>query len=204
MGALTQTTGSLDWAVAAQPIDGERRCGDQSVVVAIPGGVLVGVIDGAGHGALAEEAALLAVRALEARPELPVDELIRRCHAALRDARGAVISLVSVRGYVASWIGIGNVEGVIVRAAGGASEVLLLRGGIVGQNLPTLLPSTVRLGPGDSLVLVTDGVRHGFGDEALRFPGLPVGMLASAILASHRRGTDDALVLVARMRIEAG
>lgn len=204
MGTVTQTTGPLDWAVAAQPIDGERQCGDQSVVVAIPGGVLVGVIDGAGHGALAEEAALLAVRTLEARPELPVDELIRRCHAALREARGAVISLVSIRGYVASWIGIGNVEGVIVRAAGGALEVLVLRGGIVGQNLPTLLSSTVRLGPGDTLVLVTDGVRHGFGDEARRFPGLPVGMVASAILASHRRGSDDALVLVARMRGEAG
>lgn len=204
MGALIQTTGPLDWAVAAQPIDGERQCGDQSVVVAFPGGVLVGVIDGAGHGPLAEEAALRAVRTLAARPELPVDELIRRCHAALRDTRGAVISLVSVRWHVASWIGVGNVEGGVIRAAGGAPEALLLRAGIVGQHLPALLPSPVRLGPGDSLVLVTDGVRHGFDEEVRRFPGLPVGMLASAILASHRRGTDDALVLVARMRIEGG
>ena len=54
--------------------------------------------------------------------------------------------------------------------------------------------------PGDLLILLTDGVRHGFERDLAR--GNPVDALARTILASYRRGTDDALVLVARVILQ--
>lgn len=201
MGAVTQVSGWLEWAVAVQPIDGGTACGDQHAVYPFPGGVLVAVVDGAGHGPAAQEAAVRAVQTLGADPGLPVEELIRRCHPQLRDTRGAVMSLASVRAGTLSWIGVGNVTGVVVRS-GRESEVLLLRGGIVGQNLPPLVASTVLFGPGDFLVLATDGVRVRFDRDLVADPwrATSVAGWADAILSTHRLGTDDALVLVARIR----
>jgi hypothetical protein len=51
---------------------------------------------------------------------------------------------------------------------------------------------------GDTLVLATDGVRGGFADEIQAF-GEP-RELATSILKRYAKGTDDALVLVARYR----
>jgi hypothetical protein len=95
---------------------------------------------------------------------------------------------------------VGNVQGVLARsgASGGRlSEVeLLLRAGVVGAQLPTLLPTTVALARGDTLVFATDGIESGF-DRTLALAGAPQ-RAAESILARYGRRTDDALVLVAR------
>jgi hypothetical protein len=50
--------------------------------------------------------------------------------------------------------------------------------------------------PGDVLVMASDGVRPDFSpDSVLRSPPR---QSATALLRKHARGTDDALVLVAR------
>jgi phosphoserine phosphatase RsbX len=69
-------------------------------------------------------------------------------------------------------------------------------GGVVGYQLPRLRPSEIPVAPGDTLILATDGVEHGFADglDLLQ----PPQELADGILAGHGRGSDDALVLVAR------
>jgi hypothetical protein len=77
-------------------------------------------------------------------------------------------------------------------------ERLLLWGGIVGQNLPTLRPATLPVAPGDTIVFATDGVRSEFVDEVDL--AASVGSIANRILAKHATGSDDALVLVARYR----
>jgi hypothetical protein len=71
-----------------------------------------------------------------------------------------------------------------------------LRGGVVGYLLPSLRTATVQLERDDVLVLATDGVRPVFGD----WPGEPPQDVAARILDEQGRGTDDALVLVARYR----
>jgi len=50
--------------------------------------------------------------------------------------------------------------------------------------------------PGDTLILATDGVRGGYLD--LVAVSDPPQQLADQLLAEYGRGTDDALVLVAR------
>ena len=98
-----------------------------------------------------------------------------------------------------SWAGVGNVEGLLVRAEpgeGNATESALLLGGIVGHNLPPLRSATLRVGAGDTLVLASDGVRVDF-IAGLDESGEPQEV-ADRILEAHGRGTGDALVVVAR------
>lgn len=97
------------------------------------------------------------------------------------------------------WLGVGNVEGALMRADEKAihrREDLLLRGGVLGYQLPPLRASTVPLMQNDTLVLVTDGIRSGF-YRWLDLSEQPQEA-ANNIMAQCFKGTDDALVLVVR------
>lgn len=199
-GAGAEIPGVIAWGAAGAALEAGAS-GDLHVVAPFPGGALVGVIDGLGHGPEAAVAAREAARVLAAYPTEPLQTLLERCHEALRRTRGAVASVASfdARASVMTWAGVGNVEGVLVRAdrsAGRDRETILLRGGVVGYQLPAVRAAPVPVAPGDTLVLATDGVRSGFAERA--FAGGTPQEIADAILAAHGRGTDDALVLVAR------
>jgi phosphoserine phosphatase RsbX len=197
----TTLASRLDCGVAARPLPGETVSGDRHVVRPMSGGgTLLAVIDGLGHGAEAAQAADAAAAVLEARADEELIALMRRCHAALTATRGAAMSLVALSAATdtATWLGVGNVEAVVVRPDGGSSH-LLMRGGIVGfQHLPPLRTSIVPIGPTDTLVMVTDGIAEGF--LAALKPDDPPQRAADRILARYAKNSDDALVLVARCR----
>src|SRR5205085_193860 len=83
--------------------------------------------DGPGHGADAAHGARMAAAILEAHSEEPPLALILRCHEALRSTRGVVMSLAALDAARRSmtWLGIGNVQGILLRDSGGAEESLL-------------------------------------------------------------------------------
>ena len=158
-------------------------------------------IDGVGHGDEAAAASKIAVTTLEMYSDESVLALLRRCHEELKKTRGVVLSLASynVRESAMTWLGVGNVEGRLLRAdpqAQPRQESLLLRGGVVGGQLPTLYASLVPVAPGDTLSFATDGVRSDF-SEGLTVSDAPQ-RTADRILAQYGKHTDDALVLVAR------
>ena len=68
--------------------------------------------------------------------------------------------------------------------------------------LPPLNPRTLIVHPGDTLVLASDGIRHGFKQEILsaRTPQ----QIADEVLANWAKPTDDACVVVARYGGESG
>ncbi len=191
---------AVEWGLAGAALEGDES-GDVHVVRAFPRGVLVAVIDGLGHGPEAAAAAKEAARTLEAFAGEPVATLVARCHEALRKTRGAVMTLASFDSGDSSmtWMGIGNVEGILLRAgpvAEPAREAVTLRGGVVGYQLPTLRASALTVSRGDTLILATDGIRGGF-LAGLTVRGSPQE-LAESIFARYARGSDDALVVVAR------
>lgn len=193
----------VDWGVAERPRPGGSDSGDRHVVQPFASGVLLAVVDGLGHGEPAAAAARLAAAILAEHAGEPVSRLVERCHASLAPTRGVVMSLAAIdtSDLGVTWIGVGNVEAVLVRAdpaAKPAEEPLLLRAGVVGQKLPLLQETRVAARPGDTLVLASDGIRSGF--EAALGRGRSPRQLADAILAEHGRDTDDALVLVARLQ----
>jgi phosphoserine phosphatase RsbX len=177
--------------------------GDLCVVHPFPGGLLVAVLDGTGHGQEAAAAVKIASGVLESHAgESPIP-LVRRCHEKLRFSRGAALSIASIRTSegLMTWLGVGNVEGILLRSdptAEPKSESLLVRPGVVGRSLPPLAAEIVPIEDGDTLVFTTDGVSLGF-TELIAASATPQ-WTADLILARHGKKSDDALVVVARCR----
>lgn len=175
--------------------------GDLHLVNATQDGVLIAVVDGLGHGDEATVAARAAIDVLAGHADESLVSLVQRCHRALQHTRGVVMTLVSVDtdDHTASLLGVGNVEAVLLRANADARprrESALLRGGVVGYQLPSLQVSVVPFVPGDLLVFATDGVREDFGDELNVIE--PTAQLVDRIMAKKFRGTDDGLVLACK------
>src|SRR5881396_3494806 len=127
-------------------------------------GPLAAVMDGLGHGPEAASAARQAAGILEASAGEPVIALVQRCHDGLRRTRGVVMSLASftARDSSMAWIGVGNVETVLLRADPSASrrrEAISRRGGVVGYQLPPLRATALPVSRGDTLIMATDGIR---------------------------------------------
>lgn len=205
--APPRETPSLQWGVAARTLPGEVASGDAYVICAHPRGMLVGVIDALGHGTAAAAPATRAVDTISRYAHEPLLSIVRRCHDALRGTRGVVMSVASfdLAACQMTWVGIGNVEGVLLFAdpgSGSPRTVLVHRGGIAGGGLPQSQVRVIPVSDGDTLVFATDGIRTGFLDAPA-----PVGTpqaIADDIMARHCKGTDDALVLVVRFSTSGG
>jgi hypothetical protein len=198
----TVSSMSLDWGVAGLPLGGQAESGDRHVVQSFPGGFLLAVIDGLGHGYEAATAATAAEFILRAEPQEPVISLIRHCHETLRPTRGVVMSVVSFDAShgLMTWLGVGNARGILRRSglsANGTPEELLLRAGVIGGQIPPLQASVFPVSSGDTLFLATDGICGEFAQEPMR-PETPQ-RTAEIILSRHAKRDDDALVLVARV-----
>lgn len=191
----------IDWGVAMKELEGEDESGDMYLVKAFTESVLVAVTDGLGHGSGAAIAARAAITTLEVYAHESVISLVELCHKALKRTRGAVMSLASFNApnNTMTWLGVGNVEGVLLRARPDrqpASESLLKHGGIVGYNTPRLHAKVIPVTPGDTLIFATDGIHNDF-TNGLNLHYTPQ-QIADVIFERYSKGHDDALVLVVR------
>ena len=192
----------LEYGFSKSVLPGHSASGDLHLVRCTKGGILLAAIDGLGHGEQAAEAARTAMSVLRADFDEPVISLVERCHEKLRKTRGVVLSLASVdadQGMM-TWIGVGNVQGVLMRSNGAkapAKEMLLLRGGVVGSQLPALQATVLPIARGDTLYFATDGVRSEFSENLIAMENPK--RAAERILEQFQSGNDDALVLVARL-----
>jgi serine phosphatase RsbU (regulator of sigma subunit) len=192
---------SIDWSVAARPLPGQTVSGDLHVLRPFDGGVLLAVVDGIGHGTEAIAAARVAAGILQHHAPDSIISLVQHCHQSLARTRGVVMTVasVSLAEGTLTWLGVGNVEACLLRANPGAmpaSETVLLRGGLIGYQLPALHASVIPIAPGDLLVFATDGIRHAF-TRGVDIHD-PPKRITQRILTEHFKGTDDALVLAVR------
>ena len=191
---------ALEWAVEAKPYPGEIACGDRSLIVS-GHETLLAVVDGLGHGIEAARAAERAIETIAEIADAPLEEIMQECHRRLRSTRGAALTLAAVSPTLGTltWLGVGNVEALLVRASPRdqpARTLIVARGGVVGHHLPPLRAASLDLGPDDLIVLATDGISERFAAQS-PFHGEPAA-IARDILARHALGGDDALILVAR------
>jgi hypothetical protein len=203
MAAMKQleTLQQLEYGVSSLPVPGEVESGDLHLVSAIPGGTLIAVVDGAGHGREAALAARTAIATIEGHRREGVIPLVRRCHERLKGTRGVVMTLASIDGIenTVTWLGVGNIEGVLVRTSASvdpSAETIFLRPGVLGYRLPALQAVITPIALGDLLILTTDGIRSDFTRHFS--PEDPPDKIADYILSNFRKGNDDGLVLVAR------
>lgn len=191
----------IQWGVAQRPKAGESLSGDAALVLELPEGCLLAVADGLGHGAEAARASQLAMTVLRNQPQSSLGEMLQACNEALRESRGAVMNLawVNYSERTLTWLGIGNVSGILLRAGAmeNAKEYLLNRGGVVGSQMQPPYTVVRPIAPGDSILFFTDGVQAACGvafNDLITQPE----RLANSLLQKWARDDDDALVLVAR------
>ncbi|MEV0110234.1 SpoIIE family protein phosphatase [Nocardia sp. NPDC050799] len=195
--------GRIEWAMAGRALPGQDVSGDRCVVLDTgTGTVLFAVLDGLGHGAAAAAAVDRAIRVLAENRAEPLDLLMVLCHRAMSDTRGAAVTLALFGAEETQWLGVGNIDSIVLTAGPTGPQVsatALQSGGIVGYRLPSVLqPQTVPVRPGDLLLMSTDGVEAepGHGVDLAK----STADIAQELLSRHAKDTDDALVLAARVR----
>ncbi len=198
---MPQLTETIDLATAERCFPGERVSGDNWSLHSAGDRHRITVIDGAGHGASAAEAATLALLLIAEHPDWDGPEVLEHCHAALRGTRGAVMTVAVLDTRQNSLVvsGVGNVESYLW--TGGKERHLVTQRGMLGSAIPKIRPTTIELSGPWTLVLHSDGVRARF---SLSEPSLQRAMsegaveLAEALLENYARKDDDALVVVIR------
>ena len=191
----------IETAFAELPLPGQSESGDLCLVKRVGKATLLAVVDGLGHGEEAASAAHAAIGAIDRYSREPLPELVKRCHDALVGLRGVVLGLALLDPQTAAmtWLGVGNIGGVVLRPDGKArlSRVSLVPlAGFIGAEPPHATARAVALTAHDTIVLYSDGVKDGFADT-LVLANSPQE-IADSIIARHTKGNDDALALVAR------
>ena len=199
----SQTPGAqplIDWGVATRSLPGQAVSGDLHLVKSFCHGLLLAAVDGIGHGPEATAAATRAVTILEHHADESLVSLFGRCHAGITKTRGVVMTVASLNPMngTLSWLGVGNVEARLVRPDATTVRLALRNGlvGLAGFKLPDSPADIIPIAPQDVLVFATDGIGPGFatGWDRTAAPQ----QIADRIMEKHFKGTDDALVLVAR------
>lgn len=190
----------IRWAVAQKPMYPGDPSGDFHLVAPFPGGVLVAVLDGRGHGPDAEKAARAAAAILAESPGDPLPDLFRRCHdRTVRKTRGAAISAAAIEdsGRM-TWAAVGDVTGVLARLRGGR-ERLAVQGGFVGMEIPAeIRTSALMLEAGDVLAFASDGVEEKIAESVDSAGEVDPQQAADRLLAKHRTKMDDSIVWIGR------
>jgi len=191
----------IEAAFATLPLPGQSESGDLCLIKRLGKGTLLAVVDGLGHGQDAASAAHAAVGALDRYSREPLADLVRRCHDAMVGLRGVVLGLAYLDPQAATltWLGVGNVGGVLLRADLGnrPSRVALVpNAGFIGAEATRPTTRSVPLALGDTVILFSDGIKDGFADS-LVLSNTPQ-QIADFVITRHLKGNDDALVLVAR------
>lgn len=191
----------LTWSMASSTKEGELKCGDACLVKEYDDQILLAVIDGLGHGDKAANASQKAVELLKTFSGESLIKMINHCHEGLRNTRGVVMSLalINLLEHTITWLGVGNVDGTLLLANEENRpkvERFLLKGGIVGYQLPFLQATITPISKGDMIIFSTDGVEISFlgkidvNDEP--------DYIVTKISENYFMQSDDALILVAK------
>jgi anti-sigma regulatory factor (Ser/Thr protein kinase) len=185
--------------IYGRPFPHEMYSGDDASFVRQDDRLVLGVVDGLGHGEPARQASVLAARLLLSQPDTSPGSLLSACDRRLAGTRGAVMTAAVVdTGGKATVAGVGNVGARIygpghVWRFGGSSFFL---GSATGAGRVTV--EEERIERRDVLVLFSDGIRSSM-DLSRELDLLrehPV-VVAQRIVERFGRADDDVMVMVA-------
>jgi anti-sigma regulatory factor (Ser/Thr protein kinase) len=178
---------------------GEEVCGDGMALLRDGTMVSAMVVDGLGHGVMANAAAQEACRLFLAAGFIRSPAAaVQKLHAGLRRTRGVAVGVVTLdlAASQAVFSGLGNIAGLA--AAGGNIRRFVSMNGIAGHTAGSLKEFIYPCeGPGLVIVLHSDGVSANWSLD--RYPGLSsrhASLIAAVLLRDCGRGRDDAIVLV--------
>jgi anti-sigma regulatory factor (Ser/Thr protein kinase) len=195
----------LEVGVVSVPLQGEEVCGDGWGAKKTAESMLLMIVDGLGHGVMAEEAAREAEHVFtESQTDSP-SSILLDAHDALKKTRGAAMAVASLnveRGVV-SYAGVGNIGASIVSPDG--SRGMASHNGTMGHQLHKVQEFTFPWDPSNLLVMHSDGLNTRW--DLKPYPGIwskHPALVAALLYRDFARERDDVTVLVARNRQEAG
>ena len=201
----TRSAQPLELGAVCRALKGEAACGDswRSVVTA-SGRTLVMVADGLGHGPLAADASLAAIRVLDRNQSLGPADLLREAHDVMRGTRGAAVAVAAIdhdRRQLL-YAGVGNIFGMILAPEGRSG--LVSHNGTLGADARKFQEFTYPWPAGSILVMHSDGLTTQWRlDRTAPLASRHPSVVAGALYRDNARGRDDASVVVARDRGEA-
>ena len=195
----------IDIGVVCLPKIGEEVSGDAWAIDRCGDRTLLLVADGLGHGPLAAEASLEAVRIFRENVCQSPKEIIEAAHAALRSTRGAAMAIAEVNfeKQAVRFAGVGNISASVLspnQEIGLArSYSMVSHNGTVGHEVRKIQEFVYQWSKGGILLMHSDGL--GTQWRLDRYPGLVAkhpSLLAGVLYRDFTRHRDDVTVLVAR------
>lgn len=201
-GAPVDRRRDLDVGAVAVPYPGETVSGDAWALRFEPDALVIGVIDGLGHGPEAADAATAGRRAFVQTAGASPEAIIVALHDALQKTRGAAVAAarIDTAQRQVAFAGIGNIGAAIVSSAG--RHNLVSHNGIVGGAVRRVHQFTYEWPAAPALLVMhSDGLSERWDLE--RYPGALArdpALIAGLLYRDHGRARDDATVAVVRQR----
>jgi serine phosphatase RsbU (regulator of sigma subunit) len=157
------------------------------------------LVDGSGHGVEAARAAEIAVRTFSENADAACEVVVERIHRALAPTRGGAVAVtrIDAAAGVVRFVGVGNISAVLVNA--GKARHMVSHNGTAGHVAPRIREFTYDFTGEPMVILHSDGLTSRWNLAA--YPGLAgehPSLVAGVLLRDHRRGRDDAAVVVMR------
>lgn len=196
--AADRSAEALELGAICVPMPGEIECGDGWHVASDGDAFAMLVVDGLGHGSFAAAAARAAGSAFAAEPFRAPAEALQHLHRAMSGTRGAAAAcaLLPPASEALEYAGVGNIAGQLLspqeRARGMVSH-----NGILGAQLLRVQQFSYSWPADSRLVMHSDGIATRWSLSA--YEGLHAhhsAVIAAILYRDHRRGHDDATVLV--------
>jgi len=179
----------------SRPFPGEEVSGDTWFSITTEASTRIVVIDGAGHGPLANHAATVAADVLRDNAHLSAEQALGLCHTRLYGTRGAVISIADIQGDKLRFVGVGNVDLRLITPT--AQQRLVPNRGLLGASLPKIHPWTLTLEPDWRLLMFSDGIKQRMTHSWEDLANLEkADGIVAELISYWGRDTDDATIVL--------
>lgn len=190
---------NIRWEMGALcvPKPRETVSGDSWAWREVNHGLYVLVTDGLGHGPLAANASMEAIKAFHAHVHLRPTEILRAIHDALRSTRGASVglALIEPRDRIVRFAGVGNIAGSVIGHS--HTRNMVSHNGTLGSNVRKIQEFEYPWYEDATLLMHSDGLSSRWSLDP--YPGLinrHPSLMAAVLYRDHGRGTDDSTVVV--------
>ncbi len=179
------------------PLRGEMISGDGWCVHETTNGLAVTIVDGLGHGPMANQAAIKALHVFAENYDSPVTTVLQKIHTDLRATRGAAVFLLATHKDMITYTGVGNISAVLQTPV--KSKVLSSQNGTAGLRIGTIKSLQEEWHTSDYFIFHSDGLSSRWNlDTYPGFKNKHPSLVAALLFRDFDRGTDDTTVVVVR------